>query len=112
HRRWPQVLAHGEDVRPLRRDVAHRRDHFVMRLAEANHDPALAYQVGRALLGPAKHLERTLVARLWTNARVEARNGLDVVIQDLWPCGEDRVERLGTAHEVRDQHLDCRAWRL
>src|SRR5688500_1263103 len=83
HRRRPQVLPDSQDVGALRRDVAHRRDDLFVRLAEADHDPALANQVGRALLGAAKYFERPLVAGLRTDARVQTRDGLDVVVEDL-----------------------------
>src|SRR6266511_404286 len=57
HRRWAQVLPHREDVGALRRDVPHRRDDLVARLAETDHDPALADEFRSALLRPVEHLE-------------------------------------------------------
>ncbi len=64
------------------------------------------------LLRAAEHLERTLVPRLRANARVQARDGLDVVVQDLGPRGEHGVQRFRAPHEVGDQHLDGRRGRL
>src|SRR5437899_2633088 len=95
HRRWPQVLANGEDIGALRSDVPHGREDLVAALAEANHDPALADEIRRSLFGAAEHFERTRVARLRAHARVQALDGLDVVVQDLRPLSENDVERGG-----------------
>src|SRR5438477_585447 len=64
HRRWPQVLADGEDVRPLRGDVAHRRDDLVLGLTEAEHDAGLADDVRGSPRDTPQHGERALVAPL------------------------------------------------
>ena len=71
--------------------------------------PLLHTRSGARCLVRSKHLQRSLVAGLGTNARVQTRNGLDVVVQDLGPRRQHRVERFRTAHEVWDQHLDRRA---
>src|SRR2546425_27368 len=112
HRRGPQVLADREDVRPLGDDVAHRPHDLISRLAEADHDPALAHELRRALFRATEHLERARIAGLRPDARVEPLHGLDVVVQDLRFLVEDGVERAGVADEVGDEHLDGRAGRL
>src|SRR6266852_3796143 len=97
HRRRSQVLPDGQDVRALRNDVTHRCGDLVPRLTEPDHDPALADEIRCAFLRAAYLLERSLVAGLWANARVEARDRFDVVIQDLGPRREYCVERLRSA---------------
>src|SRR3979411_2643324 len=76
--------------------------------------PVLPTSLGRrrALLRPAKDLERSLEACLRTDARIEPRHRLDVVVHDLRPLGEYGVERVEDPAEVRDEHLDGRAGRL
>ena len=96
----------------MRGDVAHGLAYLLARLAEADHDPALAHQIRCALLRPPQHLERPRVPRLWPDALVQTLDRLDVVIQDLRTLCEHRVERLRVAGEVRDQHLNGRARRL
>src|SRR5256886_7773911 len=112
HRRRTPVLADRENVGALRSDVAHGLAAFVAGFAEADHDPALARQVGCALLRAPQHLERPRVPRLRPDALVEPLDRLDVVIQDLRALRKHRVERLRIAGEIRDQHLDGRARRL
>src|SRR5207245_6887218 len=112
HWRRPKVLADREDIGPLRCDVAHRADDFLAGLPEADHDPALADELGRTLLRATENLERTWVARLRPHTRIETHHGLDVVVQDLRSLGEHDVECRGVADEVRDEHLDRRSGRL
>src|SRR6266542_6990085 len=73
HGRGSQVLADREHVGALRADVTHRRDHLVLALAEADHDPGLAHEIRGALLGAPQDLERSLVDRLRPHAPVQAR---------------------------------------
>src|SRR5205085_11070054 len=70
------------------------------------------HAIGRPLLRPAQHLERPFEPRLRPHARIEPRDGLDVVVQDLRTLREYDVERRDHAAEIRDEHLDRRAWRL
>src|SRR4030081_2949711 len=106
HRRRSEILADGQDIGALRGYVAHRREHLFVRLAEPDHDAALANEVGRALLRAAKHLERTRIARLRAPPRIEALDRLDVLVHDLGPLREYGVERRRVTDEVGDEHLD------
>src|SRR5436309_3262363 len=110
--RRPEVLTDRQHIGPLSRDVAHCREHFLVCLAEPDHDPALADEVGRSLVRPTKHFQRTRVPRLRPHARVKAFDRLDVVVQDLWSLRKDDIERRGIADEVRDQDLHRRTRRL
>ena len=68
----------------MRTEVAHRLDDFVVRLAEADDDARLReHRVVGDLLRPPQEPERRVVARLRTaHARVQAADGLDVVVED------------------------------
>ena len=66
------------------------------------------------LLRAREQPERLVVARLRAaHPRVEAAHGLDVVVEDLGPRGEHRLQRLLLdAEEVGRQHLDRRLRQL
>src|SRR3977135_884608 len=105
HRRRPEILADGQDIGALRGYVAHRREHLFVRLAEPDHDAALADEVGRARLRAAKHLERTRIARLRSHSGIEALDRLDVVVHDLRPLREYGVKRRRGTYEGAREHL-------
>src|SRR5438105_2026342 len=85
-----QVLADRDDVDPVRAQVAHRLDDLVVRLAEADDDAGLRHhRVVRQLLRAREQPQRLVVARLRAaHVRMEAADGLDVVIEDIRPFGE------------------------
>ncbi len=104
-----EVLADRDDVDAVRAQVAHRLDHLVVRLAETDDDPRLREDgIVGDLLRPAQQPERAVVARLRAaHPGVQPANGLDVVVEDLGPRGEHRLQRLLLdAEEVGRQHLD------
>src|SRR3954447_18096223 len=60
-----EVLADGDDVDAVGAEVAHRLDDLVVRLAEADDDPALRqHRVVGELLRAPEEVERAVVARL------------------------------------------------
>ena len=66
------------------------------------------HRIIRDLLRSPQQPERAVVARLGAaHARVQSADGLDVVVEDLGPRGEHRLERLLLdAEEVGRQNLD------
>ena len=110
-----EVLADRHDVDAVRAEVAHRVDDLVVRLAEADDDPALRqHRVVGDLLRAAQQPQRAVVRRLRAaHLPVQAAHGLDVVVEDVGPRGEHGVQRLLLdAEEVRRQHLDARGRKL
>src|SRR6516162_10909981 len=45
------------------------------------------------------------------NLGIEARNGLQIVVEDVWPRCDDGFERVRLVEKVGGQDLDCRARR-
>src|SRR5678815_4495194 len=77
-----------------------------MFLAQADHDAGLGRNVRTILPRAIEQLERAPISAAGTGHAVEARNGFDVVIQDVWPGVEDGVQRCLDALEVGDEHFD------
>ena len=55
-----------------------------------------------------EQLERALVARLRPHLRVQARDGLEVVVEHVGAGGEHGAQRRFVAAQVGDEHLDGR----
>ena len=64
---------------------------LLLRLAEADHEAALGQPVGVELLGVAQDLQRAPELRLRPHRRVQARHGLDVVVEGVGPGVDDRL---------------------
>ena len=86
-----EVLADRHDVDAVGAQVAQRLDHLVVRLAEADDDAALRqHGVVGDLLRALQQPQCAVVARLAAaHLAVQAANGLDVVVEDVGPRGED-----------------------
>src|SRR3954468_4718218 len=103
----PQVLADGEDLHALLAEGAERLDHLVVGLAEAHHQAGLRHDLVAAhLLRVAQHAQGALPARAAARDRVEPRDRLDVVVEDVGALGDHLRERHLLAAEVGGQHLD------
>ena len=88
---------------------------------------AVAAAAGEDRVGPARALrlrrlarprggarqqrQRALVARLRPHVRVQARDGLEVVVEHVRAGGEDGAQRRFVAAQVRDEHLHGRVRR-
>ena len=127
-----QVLADGHGVHAGRGGVGEHVGDLRRRLAEAHHEaglderaggrarpagaaaprgacsPAIGPRRARPRGGAREQLERALVARLRPHLRVQARDGLEVVVQHVGAGGEDGAQRRFVAAQVRDEHLDGR----
>ena len=80
------------------------------RLTEPDHERALRVgrvaDVVRHLLGPAQHVERAIPAGPLPNGFLETADGLEIVIEDVWPSVHHRAKAIVRSVEVRDQDLD------
>src|ERR1700722_1813349 len=79
-----EVLAEGHDVDARFAQVAHRLEHLVVGLPDADHDGALGHALRRTLLGAAQHSHRRLVAASHVaDGALQAAHDLDVVGPDV-----------------------------
>src|SRR4051812_19696244 len=111
--RRPQVLADGEDLDVVLAQDAERLDELLLRLAEPDHEARLRRdRVAAQLLGVAQDTAGAQELRPAPCERIEARDDLDVVVEDVGPLGDDLCERHLLAAEVGREHLDLAARRL
>ena len=81
--RWPQILAEGEDIYMVRAEIAHDLFGFFGIFAESQHEAGFGWDRGRNCLSMGQHVERAFVAGAETDLAIEARNGFDVVIENI-----------------------------
>src|ERR1700737_3620828 len=89
----PQVLADGQDLDVMGPQVAEDLDDLIELLTEAEHDAGLGIDGRVHPLGALQELERTRVATLRPDLRIEAGHRFDVVVEDLGPRAHYRCER-------------------
>ena len=111
-RRRPEVLAERQDRHPDRAQVAQGRDQLVPLLAETQDDPGLGRDLRRDCARVAEEPERTRVTAAVPRGLVEALHRLGVVVQDVRPRVEHRLERRRASLEVGDQDLHAAARRV
>ena len=102
-----EVLADRRDRHARGRQVRERRDHLVFRLPQPDHEPRLHDEP--RICSAREHREAPRIARRGSHRPLQARNRLDVVVQDVGPCVEDEPERGVISPAVRDQDLHGRA---
>ena len=84
---------------PCAAQVAHRLDDLVVRLAEADDEPGLRQHgvVRDLLFRMGEEPERLVVVHLRAaHLPVQASDGLDVVVEDIWSLGEHDLERFSS----------------
>jgi len=108
--RGAQVLAEREDLDMVGAKVAHHLFHFVQVFAEAEHQAGLGGDEGARAMREGQHVERTLVARAEPDLAIEARDGLDVVVEDVGVRVHDNFHGVARALEVGDEDFDLAAW--
>ena len=92
---------------------AERVDHLLEALAEPDHQARLGDHILAAhLLRVPQHPARALEPGAAPRKRIEPRDHLDVVIEDIGALGDHVRQRHLLAAEVRRQHLDLAAMRL
>src|SRR3989449_3703802 len=103
-----KVLAHGHDVHLVRAEVPHRREDFLSRLAESEHDRGLREQIGPHLLRGSEDFQTLRVVRATIPDRsLQALDRLDVVVEDIDAGIDDGAHRVEVALEIRDERLDA-----
>ncbi len=96
-----QVLSDGEHLHAAVAQRGEGVDHLIVGLAESDHQPGLGDDLVVAeLAGEAQHAAGTLELRAAARDRVQARNDLDVVVEDVGTLGDDLCERHLLALEV------------
>ena len=105
--RGPQVLAQGEDAHAGVAQVGHRPAHLVVRLAHPEDDPGFGHEAGVG--GAGEDGQAPGVGGRRAHHPLEPGDRLEVVIEDVGPDTEDRVEGVGVALAVGDEKLDSRA---
>src|SRR5215217_381721 len=104
--RRTEVLADGQDVHVVSSKVEHGALDLLLHLAQSHHEAALGEPLRVELLGVAQHLEGAPVLGLRPDRRVEARHGLDVVVEGVGPGVDDGPYGVPIALEVRGEDLD------
>src|SRR3954447_18177549 len=111
--RRTQVLPDGEDLDTVLAQDPERLDELVVRLAQADHQARLRRdRVPAHLLRVAQHATRAQERRAATCHGIQARDDLDVVVEDVRALGDDLRQRHLLAAEVGREHLDLAPGRL
>src|SRR5829696_1830636 len=110
--RGTQVLADGEYLDAVLAQDAEGLEQLFLRLAQAGHQAGLGDDLVAAhLLGVLEHPAGAQERRPAPCQRVQARDGLHVVVEDVGALGDHAGERHLLTAEVRRQHLDLAARR-
>ena len=90
-----------------------RGEDLVVGLAQADHQPRLGRNVGKARLEVAQQRERVRVVRAGPRLPVQPRHRLEVVVHHVRRRRRQDVERaIEPAAEIGHQHLDLRCGRV
>ena len=101
-----EILADGQEIDVGRAHVVHHLQDLALLLAEAHHDPGLGEQGRVQLLDLLQQAQGVEVAGTRADGAVEARHGLEIVVVDVGPGRDDRLDRTRLAQEVGGQDLD------
>ena len=112
--RGAQVLADRQHLHAVLAQHREGLDHLLVTLAEPDHQPRLRRHPRRRRAAWRSRVPRTERRNSDPRraSRIEPRDDLDVVVEDVWPGGDHARERHLLALEVRCQHLDLAAGRL
>jgi len=97
-----EILSEGEDVRPLRGEILHGGEDFVLFFAQAEHQTGLGGDVRMSLLGAMEKFERPLIERAFAHLAIEARDRFGVVIEHVGSNRENCVECVPVAAKIWD----------
>jgi Ca2+:H+ antiporter len=102
-----QVLADGQHLDVVGAHVAHHFEHFLVGLAEADHDAALGRNTGVHRPEFLEQFERMQVLGTRPGLLVKARRGFKVVVHHVGQRLAENFERhVDAAPEVGHQHFD------
>src|SRR5271157_2236127 len=111
-----KVVGRGLEVLPQRQEVATDRPEvgqgfheFLGGLAQAEHQSALGSRCRAGGLHVVEHLEADVILALAADVLLEPGDSLDVVIEELGAGGEDPIDAVDPAVEIRREDLDGRA---
>jgi hypothetical protein len=105
-----QVLAQGEHIAALGAQVGHDRQHLVLFLAKAEHEPGLGGDIRVAFLEGAQQGQGAGIVGAGAGLGIEPGDRLQVVIEEVWPAVASELSEgqgLATA-KVGHQHLQPR----
>ena len=103
-----EVLADGRDLGgAFVVEVGEKFADLVVALAESDHQAGFGEDRGAVLAGETEDTERLAVAGLRANARVEARDGFHIVVEDVGGSVEDRCDGVEVAAEVGCKDFDA-----
>jgi hypothetical protein len=105
--RRPQVLPDRQHLDAVLAQRAERVEQLLARLAEAGHQAGLRHDLALAELARVmQDAARAQEVGAAAGERVEARDRLDVVVEDVGPLGDDPRQRHLLAAEVGREQLD------
>src|SRR2546422_774738 len=103
---WAQVLAHGHDVHLVRTEVSHRREDFLSRLAQSEHDRGLREEIGPHRLRGSEDVQTLRVVRAAIpDGPLQALDRLDVVVEDVDAGIADRAHRFQVSLATGDERF-------
>ena len=85
-----QVLPDGDDGHPDAAQVGHGGHDLVLAFAQSHHQAGLGHQAG--LPGPGEHAQAARVPGRGPHGPLQPGHGLNVVVQDVGPRLEDRIQ--------------------
>ena len=108
-----EILAHGQEIDAGRAHVVHHLVDFEPLLAEPDHHARLGEDVRRLALDALEQPQRGIVTRARADRRIEPRHRFEIVVVDVGPGLDDRLDRaLALVAEVGRQDFDRRARRV
>src|SRR5438552_12222826 len=102
-----EVLPDGQDFHVVGPHVAEDLDDFVDLLPQPEHDARLREDRRVHPLRALQQLQRPRVTTLRPHLRVQAGDGLDVVIENVRAGAHHGGQRRLVTHEIRDQDFDA-----
>ena len=102
-----QVLPQSKDITVGLAEVSHGFEHFFLSFTQPEHHARFGVNfVAEAVFDLGQHAEGPLIGGAMAHRRSQTANGLEVVVEDVWPSREDRIDRVVTIEEIGSQHLD------
>ena len=102
-----QVLADRQHLAVVRAQVAHHFTYLVQFFTETEHQSRLGGYLRMRGLEVADQVERMLIVGARSGLPIQARNGFQVVIENIRRADVHQFQRdLHTAAEIRDQDFD------
>ena len=102
-----EILAHGQEIDVGGAHVVHHLMDFEPLLAQPDHDARLGEDRRIVPLHLLEQPQRGIIARAGADRRIEPRHGFEIVVVDVGPRRDDRLDRgLRLVAEVGRQDLD------